>query len=166
MKKIFTITILSLFLAQIALAVNQQILTVTIPSGNGTYNFSNSWHWLGINANCNDGISGGTVYVGSIACTDGCTDGNNCSNTTTLLSGNVGVSTDSGEGATIYLSGFYDGGGGGILSIGNIDDIFASVGTLTTDLWVLIAVAIGVPLAFYIIRQVIAIIPKGKAKNL
>jgi hypothetical protein len=41
-------------------------------------------------------------------------------------------------------------------------DLFASVGTLTTDLWVLIAVAIGVPLAFYIIRQVIGLLPKAR----
>jgi hypothetical protein len=41
-------------------------------------------------------------------------------------------------------------------------DLFASLGTLTTDLWVLIAVALGVPLAFYIIRRVIALMPKGR----
>jgi hypothetical protein len=36
-------------------------------------------------------------------------------------------------------------------------DLFASAGTLFTDLWVIIAVAIGVPLAFYIFNRVIAI---------
>ena len=40
-------------------------------------------------------------------------------------------------------------------------DVFAAVGTLTTDLWVIIAVAIGVPLAFYIIRKVISLMPKA-----
>jgi hypothetical protein len=44
-------------------------------------------------------------------------------------------------------------------------DLFASVGTLVTDLWVLIAVAIGVPLAFYIIKQVIALVPKSRARR-
>jgi hypothetical protein len=41
-------------------------------------------------------------------------------------------------------------------------DMLASVGTLTTDLWVIIALAIGVPLAFYVIRQVIGLVPKGR----
>jgi hypothetical protein len=41
-------------------------------------------------------------------------------------------------------------------------DVLASVGTLFTDLWVLIAVAVGIPLAFYIIKRVIALVPKGK----
>jgi hypothetical protein len=40
-------------------------------------------------------------------------------------------------------------------------DLFAAVGTLTTDLWVLIAIAIGVPIAFYIIRKVIGLMPKA-----
>lgn len=41
-------------------------------------------------------------------------------------------------------------------------DMLANVGTLTTDLWVLIALAIGIPLAFYVIRKVIALVPKGR----
>lgn len=41
-------------------------------------------------------------------------------------------------------------------------DIFASVGYLVGDLWVLLAIAMGVPLAFYIIRRVIALMPKGR----
>lgn len=40
--------------------------------------------------------------------------------------------------------------------------MLASVGTLTTDLWVIIALAIGIPLAFYVIRQVIGLVPKGR----
>jgi hypothetical protein len=43
-------------------------------------------------------------------------------------------------------------------------DAFASVGTLVTDLWPLIAIAIGVPLAFYVIKQVIGLVPKSRAK--
>lgn len=38
--------------------------------------------------------------------------------------------------------------------------LFAYAGGLFSDLWVLIAIAIGVPLAFYIIRKVIGLIPK------
>jgi hypothetical protein len=41
-------------------------------------------------------------------------------------------------------------------------DMLANVGTLFTDLWLLLAVAIGVPLAFYVIRKVIALVPKGR----
>ena len=44
-------------------------------------------------------------------------------------------------------------------------DLLASAGTLVTDLWLIIALAIGVPLAFYIIRQVIGLAPKGRARN-
>jgi len=44
-------------------------------------------------------------------------------------------------------------------------DVLASVGTLTTDLWVIIALAIGIPLAFYIIRQVIGLAPKGRSRR-
>lgn len=40
--------------------------------------------------------------------------------------------------------------------------LFATVSTLVNDLWVLIAVAIGVPLAFYVIRKVVGIMPKGR----
>ena len=36
-----------------------------------------------------------------------------------------------------------------------LEDLFAAVGTLTTDLWLILSIAMGVPLAFYIIRQVI-----------
>ena len=41
-------------------------------------------------------------------------------------------------------------------------DLFAAVGQLTTDLWVIIAIAIGVPMGFYIIKQVIALLPRGR----
>jgi hypothetical protein len=41
-------------------------------------------------------------------------------------------------------------------------DLFASVGVLGADLWVLLAIAMGVPLAFYIIRRVISLVPKGR----
>lgn len=41
-------------------------------------------------------------------------------------------------------------------------DMTASLGTLFTDLWVVIAFAVGIPLAFYIIRKVIALVPKGR----
>lgn len=38
--------------------------------------------------------------------------------------------------------------------------LFAFAGGLFTDLWLLVAIAIGVPLAFYIIKKVIGLIPK------
>jgi hypothetical protein len=41
-------------------------------------------------------------------------------------------------------------------------DLLANVGVLFTDLWVMIALAVGIPLAFYIIKRVIALVPKGK----
>ena len=51
------------------------------------------------------------------------------------------------------------------LGVGSSTDLLASAGTLVTDLWLIIALAIGVPLAFYIIRQVIGLAPKGRARN-
>ena len=44
-------------------------------------------------------------------------------------------------------------------------DVFAAVGSLTTDLWVILAVAMGVPLAFYILRQVISLVPKSRGRR-
>jgi hypothetical protein len=41
-------------------------------------------------------------------------------------------------------------------------DLLANVGVLFSDLWVIIALAIGVPLAFYVIKRVIALVPKGR----
>jgi len=41
-------------------------------------------------------------------------------------------------------------------------DMLANVGVLFTDLWVVIALAVGIPLAFYVIKRVIALVPKGK----
>lgn len=49
------------------------------------------------------------------------------------------------------------------LPTGALDDLFASAGTLFTDLWVIVAVAIGVPLAFYIINRAIGMVGR-KAK--
>jgi len=36
------------------------------------------------------------------------------------------------------------------------------ISTFVTDLWVVIALAIGVPLSFYVIKKIIAFVPKGK----
>jgi len=41
-----------------------------------------------------------------------------------------------------------------------ITDLTAIIGTIFADLWVLIAFAIGVPLAFYAIKRVIGLQPK------
>jgi len=40
-------------------------------------------------------------------------------------------------------------------------DIMEATGTLFTDAWVLIAIAIGIPVAFYVIRRVVAIVRGG-----
>ena len=45
---------------------------------------------------------------------------------------------------------------------GSSTDLFAAAGQITTDLWVLLAIALGVPLAFYVIRRVIALMPTGR----
>jgi len=44
------------------------------------------------------------------------------------------------------------------------EDLLAFAGGLTTDLWELIALAIGVPLAFYIISRIIGLIRSHTAK--
>lgn len=41
-----------------------------------------------------------------------------------------------------------------------IADVTANISTLTSDLWVVIALVIGVPLAFYVIKKVIGLFPK------
>lgn len=46
------------------------------------------------------------------------------------------------------------------LPLSGLEDLFATAGTLFTDLWIVIAIAIGVPLAFYIINQTIATVRK------
>jgi hypothetical protein len=41
---------------------------------------------------------------------------------------------------------------------GSVATIMAPLGVLFTDLWMLIAIAIGIPLAFYIIYKVVALV--------
>lgn len=41
-----------------------------------------------------------------------------------------------------------------------VDDLTANISTLTSDLWVVIALVIGIPLAFYVIKKVIGLFPK------
>lgn len=43
---------------------------------------------------------------------------------------------------------------------GAITDITASIGTIMSDLWVVIALVIGIPLAFYVIKKLISLAPK------
>lgn len=43
---------------------------------------------------------------------------------------------------------------------GAITDITASIGTIMGDLWVVIALVIGIPLAFYVIKKLISLAPK------
>ena len=48
------------------------------------------------------------------------------------------------------------------LPTSTLADLTAQAGILFTDLWVVIALAVGIPLAFYVIRKVIALVPKGR----
>lgn len=41
-----------------------------------------------------------------------------------------------------------------------VADLTANISTLLTDLWVVIALVVGIPLAFYVIKKVIALFPK------
>ncbi len=41
-----------------------------------------------------------------------------------------------------------------------VADLTGNASQIMTDVWVLVALAIGVPMGFYIIRKVIALIPK------
>jgi len=41
-----------------------------------------------------------------------------------------------------------------------VADITANISTLLTDLWVIIAAVVGIPLAFYVIKKVIGLFPK------
>jgi len=43
-----------------------------------------------------------------------------------------------------------------------VGSILTTVGDLFTDFWIIIAIAIGIPLAFYVIRRIIALVPKGR----
>lgn len=48
------------------------------------------------------------------------------------------------------------------LPAGATADMVANVGTLFSDLWLLIVAVVGIPFAFYIVRKVIALVPKGR----
>jgi hypothetical protein len=50
---------------------------------------------------------------------------------------------------------------GTFFTIGDVGDLTAYVGTLFSDAWLVIALAIGIPLAFYVIKRVIALVPKA-----
>lgn len=41
-----------------------------------------------------------------------------------------------------------------------VADLTASASQIMTDIWVLVALAIGIPLGFYLVRKLIALIPK------
>jgi hypothetical protein len=44
-------------------------------------------------------------------------------------------------------------------------DLLAYAGALFDDLWLVIVAAIGIPLAFYVIRQIIGLVPKSRARK-
>ena len=48
-----------------------------------------------------------------------------------------------------------------ILAVGSTTDMLAYAGTLFTDLWPIMALAIGIPLAFYVIKRSIALVPRA-----
>jgi hypothetical protein len=48
--------------------------------------------------------------------------------------------------------------------VASTSEMLATTGVLFTDLWVIIALAIGVPLAFYVINRFIGLGPKDKAR--
>jgi len=52
--------------------------------------------------------------------------------------------------------------GTAIISLPNtaVADLTGNASQIMTDIWVLIALAVGIPLGFYIIRKVIGLIPK------
>ena len=50
---------------------------------------------------------------------------------------------------------------GTIFSVGNLGEMTAYVGTLFNDAWLIVALAVGIPLGFYIIKKVIGLVPKG-----
>jgi hypothetical protein len=43
-----------------------------------------------------------------------------------------------------------------------VTDLTGYIGNLVTDSWVLIALVVGIPLGFYVIRRIVALIPKGR----
>jgi hypothetical protein len=46
------------------------------------------------------------------------------------------------------------------LPVNAVADLTGNASQIMTDVWVLVALAIGIPLGFYIIRKVISLIPK------
>jgi hypothetical protein len=46
---------------------------------------------------------------------------------------------------------------------GAVAEILAYTGSIFTDLWVIVALVIGIPLAFYIIRKVIGLV-RGRTR--
>jgi hypothetical protein len=48
-----------------------------------------------------------------------------------------------------------------IFTVGDMGVMTAYVGTLFADAWPFVALAVGIPLAFYIIKRVIGLVPKA-----
>lgn len=46
------------------------------------------------------------------------------------------------------------------MPVGSFDDLVANTGTLFSDLWAMVVVGFGVPISFYIIPRIIALVPK------
>lgn len=51
------------------------------------------------------------------------------------------------------------------LGVASGTDMVASIGTLFSDLWLILALVIGIPLAFYIIQRIIKLVPADKKEK-
>lgn len=65
-------------------------------------------------------------------------------------------------GAATFLAGACHAAGTAIITLPTtaVADLTGAASQIMSDLWVLVAIAIGIPMGFYIIRKVIALIPK------
>ena len=65
-------------------------------------------------------------------------------------------------GAVALLAGSCSAAGTALITLPTtaVADLTGNASEIMTDVWVLVALAIGIPMGFYIIRKVIALIPK------
>jgi len=65
-------------------------------------------------------------------------------------------------GAVALLAGSCSAAGTPLINLPStaVADLTANASEIMSDVWVLVALAIGIPMGFYIIRKVIALIPK------
>jgi hypothetical protein len=51
------------------------------------------------------------------------------------------------------------------LPMASSSDLVAAAGTLFNDLWPILVLAIGIPLAFYLLRNIIGLAPKSRGRR-